>query len=245
LRFDKAEEHFLRYIEQVWPNRFIANNPSGMIRTGTKAFLLSLRPRLRGLMPPVALCNNIDNVMSFREEHPDMVLKVLRSCGGKGVVRFRAHGETDLSTREEAEAFIRENGACLAMEYLDNPEQSDNRLIVLDGEILGAIRRVPRPGGWLCNLSAGGSYEIAEPDAREKEMVRRIAPHLRALGVHYYGVDTLMAADGSRMLSEINTTNAGGAWRYERVTGRPVCQRIADQFVDCALETLREGRLPA
>jgi glutathione synthase len=116
---------------------------------------------------------------------------------------------------------------------------------VLDGEILGAIRRVPRPGGWLCNLSAGGSYEIAEPDAREKEMVRRIAPHLRALGVHYYGVDTLMAADGSRMLSEINTTNAGGAWRYERVTGRPVCQRIADQFVDCALETLREGRLPA
>jgi glutathione synthase len=174
-----------------------------------------------------------------------MVLKVLRSCGGKGVVRFRENGPTDIRTRDEAANFIQENGACLAMEYLDNPNQSDNRLIVLDGEILGAIRRVPKPGGWLCNLSAGGSYEIAEPDAREIEMVRRITPSLRALGIQYYGVDTLIDANGNRMLSEINTTNAGGAWRYERVTGKPVCRMIADQFVESAQKILSVGRLPA
>jgi glutathione synthase/RimK-type ligase-like ATP-grasp enzyme len=66
--------------------------------------------------------------------------------------------------------------------------------------------------------------------------VRRIAPAMRALGIDYYGVDTLLDAGNRRMLSEINTTNAGGAWRYERVTGKPVCRMIADAFAERASE---------
>lgn len=236
MRLDMADELFLQYIEDLWPDRFVSNRPSGMIRTGTKAYLLSLQYALGDLMPGVALCYGADNVMQFRENCPDMVLKVLRSFGGKGVVRFRANGASDLHNEAEIDAFLRENGPCIAMQYLDNPNQSDNRLVVLDGRILGAIRRLPAPGGWICNLMAGGSYDIAAPDDREIEIVRRIDPLMRAAGVHYYGVDTLLDSQGRRMLSELNTINAGGAYRYELRTGQPVCRMIADHFVDLALD---------
>lgn len=121
------------------------------------------------------------------------------------------------------------------MAYLNNPDQADNRLVVLNGEILGAIARRPKPGDWLCNLTAGGSYSVVKPDAREIEIVRRLDPLMKALGVHYYGVDTLLDNKNQRVLSEINTVNAGGAYRYEQATGEPVCRRIADAFVDSVL----------
>ncbi|MCB9988122.1 MAG: hypothetical protein H6868_02170 [Rhodospirillales bacterium] len=234
MRLDLADELFSQYVETRFSGRFISNNPAGMVRAGTKAFLLSLQPMMEELMPPIALCYGADNVMSFRETCPDMVLKVLSSFGGQGVKRFRSHGETDLKDEADVERFLSENGPCLAMAYLDNPRQSDNRLVVLNGEILGAICRTPPPGGWICNLMAGGSCVAAEPDAREIEIVRRIDPLMRALGVHYYGVDTLLDSQNRRVLSEINTVNAGGAYRYELATGVPVCQRIADAFVDYA-----------
>ncbi len=243
MRIDLPGDSLLRYTETLWGDRFISNRPSGIIRTGTKAFLLSLQPLLGDLMPRIKLCHTADGVMEFRRQCPDMVLKVLNSFGGKGVVRFRANGPGDLQSEQDVRQFLADNGACLAMEYLDHPQQSDNRLIVSNGVILGAIRRVPKPGDWLCNLMAGGSYDMAEPDDREVEIVRRIDAPLRQLGIHYYGVDTLLDSRSRRVLSEVNTINAGGAYRYELKTGKPVCRRIADDFLDNALASLpRSGR---
>jgi glutathione synthase len=236
LRLDLASEAFLRYVEALWHDRFISNNPSGITRTATKAFLLSLEPVLGGLMPPVKLCYSLDNAKEFREQCPDMVLKVLNSFGGKGVVRYRRNGESDLNSDEDVRKFFIDNGPCLAMEYLDSTQQSDNRLIVSNGKILGALARRPKPGDWRCNLTAGGTYDTAEPAARELEIVRRADPVLRQLGIHFYGVDTLVDAKGERMLSEINTMNAGGAYRYELASGKPVCRQIAADFIANAFE---------
>lgn len=232
MRLDLAGEDFLKYVQAQCADAFISNNPAGMIETGSKEFLLKLRDDLGAYMPHVTLVETAAEVMAFREQCPHMVLKVLRSYGGKGVVRFRAHGNSELNNREDVHDFLAENGPCLAMEYLENENQSDNRLVVLDGEILGVIRRLPQPGGWLCNLMAGGSFEVGDPDAREIEIVRRITPLMRAHGIHYYGVDTLLNANNERVLSELNTINSGGAYRYELKTGKPVCRRIADSFVD-------------
>lgn len=230
LRLDLAENDFLRFVAARFAGRFISNDPHGIIRTGTKAFLPELEMLMGPLMPRIALCETAADVAAFRATCPDMVLKVVRSFGGKGVVRYRAGGETDLRDAADAARFLAENGPCLAMAYLDNPAQSDNRLVVLHGEILGVIRRTPKPGDWLCNLMAGGRFEATAPDAREYEIVRRLHGVMESLGVHYYGVDTLLDADGARVLSEVNTVNSGGAFRYESATGVPVCRRIADSF---------------
>ncbi len=231
LRYDLAPDELLQRVEKFWPEAFISNNPAGIMRTGSKSFLLALQPLLGDLMPAIQLCQTAENVRQFRERHPDIVLKVLNSFGGKGVVRLRASGESDLADDAAIEAFLNKNGACLAMEYLDSPRQSDNRLIVSNGTILGALGRVAKPGDWRCNLMAGGSYEAAATSVREIEMVKRIDPALRRLGIHFYGVDTLMDADGKRYLSELNTMNPGCARRYEITTGKQICARIAEDFV--------------
>lgn len=244
LRLDLADELFLQYVEQRFAGRFISNSPAGVVRSGTKAFLLGLAPVMDDLMPAVKLCYSASNVARFRKACPDIVLKVLRSFGGQGVVRVRENGLSDLNGKAEIASFLKENGPCLAMAYLDNPAQSDNRICVLNGEILGVIRRVPRPGDWICNLMAGGSFEACAPDEREIEIIRRLHPVMEELGVHYYGVDTLLNAKNERVLSEINTINAGGAYRYEQRTGRPVCRMIADDFVSRAVAA-RSYSLPA
>lgn len=231
LRYDLAPDELLDRVEKLWPGAFISNAPAGIMRTGSKSFLLALQPLLGDLMPAIQLCQTVENVRQFRERHPDIVLKVLNSFGGKGVVRLRASGESDLKNDQEIEDFLKDNGACLAMQYLDNPRQSDNRLIVSNGTILGALGRVAKPGDWRCNLMAGGTYEAAAPSIREIEMVKRIDPALRRMGIHYYGVDTLMDADGTRYLSELNTMNPGCAGRYDIQTGKQICKRIADDFV--------------
>ncbi len=245
LRLDLASDSFLHYVEHMWGDRFISNRPSGIIRTSTKAFLLPVRQLMDGLMPRVKLCYDLGNVKEFQAQCPDMVLKVLRSFGGKGVVRVRRNGDSDLGDDTAIERFMAENGPCIAMEYLDNPNQSDNRLIVSNGVILGTLARVPKPGEWLCNITAGGSYAFAEADARELDIVRRIDPAMRELGLHFYGVDTLLNHRGERVLSEINTMNVGGAYRYELATGKPVCKRIAEDFMDNAREAAALAGRPA
>jgi glutathione synthase/RimK-type ligase-like ATP-grasp enzyme len=245
MRLDLASAPFLRYVSHRWAGRFISNKPGAILRTGTKAFLLALRPLMGTLMPDIALCQSVENVRAFQARYPDLVLKVLRSFGGKGVVRLRRDGESDLVTDDDIARFLHDNGSCLAMEYLDNPHQSDNRLIVSNGVILGTLARVPKPGHWLCNLMAGGSYDRAEADAREQDIVRRIDPVMRDMGIHFYGVDTLLNARNERVLSEVNTMNAGGAGRYEYATGKLVCNRIADDFVDNAFQFASHPARPA
>jgi glutathione synthase/RimK-type ligase-like ATP-grasp enzyme len=245
LRLDLASDEFLHHVERLWAGRFISNRPAGIIRTGTKAFLLSLQPLMGDLMPKIKLCYDLQNVREFQRQCPRLVLKVLHSFGGKGVVRCFAEGACDLATDEDIAAFFDQNGTCLAMDYLDHPHQSDNRLIVSNGTILGALARVPKPGDWRCNITAGGGYDATEADARELDIVRRIDPAMRQLGIHFYGVDTLMDKDGKRYLSEINTMNAGGAYRYELRTGKPVCATIADDFAANALTALSHSGRPA
>lgn len=231
LRYDLAPDSLLHRVEKIWPKTFISNNPTGIMRTGTKSFLLSLQPFLGDLMPRVQLCQTVGNVRAFCEQSPDIVLKVLNSFGGKGVVRLRAYGESDLQNDAQIDEFLHKNGACLAMQYLDNPRQSDNRLIVSNGEVLGVLARVAKKGDWRCNLMAGGSYEFAQATDRELEMVRRVDPIMKQMGIHFYGVDTLMDAEGKRYLSELNTMNPGCARRYELTTGRQICKVIADDFI--------------
>lgn len=240
LRLDLAPHEFLSYVQRLWRGRFISNRPSGIVRTASKNFLLSLQAELGDLVPRMALCQNVANVREFRAHGADIVLKVLHSFGGKGVARIRTTSETDLRGDDAIAAFLAQNGPCLAMDYLDHPAQSDNRLIVSNGSILGVLARRPAPGGWLCNLLAGGSYAATAADARELDMVRRVDPAMRRLGIHFYGVDTLMNAAGERVLSEINTMNPGCAWRYELATGIPVCRRIAEDFAANA-QTARAG----
>ncbi len=221
---------FLRYVARKFRGKFMFNKPKGLVHTSTKLFLKSLEDVLGNLMPPVTICRSGNSAEKFMAQHENgIVLKSWWSHHGNGVVRWRTNGSTDFSSKEDVQTFIDQGGPCLMMPYLNPPEgkQSDNRILVLNGKILGAFQRVPGPENWQCNVAKGGSYSLVEISDREHTIIKKLDPIMRWHGIGLYGVDCLLNDNGERVLSEINTINAGGVNKMEDLTGKPYCQLTA------------------
>lgn len=232
LRLDHpVTDDFLHYLPTVFDGIPILNNPAGLIRTATKSFLVELSESLGTYMPEIAICRTTADVSAFRARHSDIVLKKTHSYGGQGVARVRVTEESDLKNDDDITGFL-DSGSVLAMPYLNYPDQSDNRLIVMNGQFIGAVQRKAAPGGWLCNITSGGSTHLAEPDEREYEIIRRIDPAMQANGIPLYGIDTLVNEAGERVASEVNTLNTGTIYYLEKLTGRPLTRIVADGMVD-------------
>ena len=219
--------------EWIGPDKPIINDPVGIERTSSKAFLLNFPE----CCPPMRLVRSAAEVRAYAARFP-IVLKPLREYGGKGIVQIR---DERVLTGGEAlglDAYLKtiekqltEEGF-LAMQYLERVNEGDKRILVVNGRILAASLRLPAAGGWLCNVAQGGSSHGSDVTPAEERIVATIAPALREVGIVFYGVDTLMGNDGERVLSEINTLSVGGFPQAEAQTGRPILQQAIDGIFD-------------
>ena len=207
----------------------VVNDPAGIKLTGSKAFLL----RFPELCPPLRLVRSADEVRALAAHYP-IVLKPLREYGGRGIVQVRdgtaitGEGRLPLARYLASVAGTLAEEGLLAMQFLERVSEGDKRILVVNGQILGASLRLPAAGNWLCNVAQGGSSHAAAVTAAERRIVAGIAPTLYEAGVCFYGVDTLMGNDGERVLSEINTLSVGGFPQAEAQSGQPVVQQAID-----------------
>ena len=215
------------YIESLVKAGRIINRPLGILETGSKAFLLNFK----SLCPPMKLCYTLEEVMSFKSKFP-IVLKPFGKAGGLGLVRIDGNtvweGEQTLSL----EAFLPElenqlQYGYLAMKYLPRVSEGDKRIIVVNGQITGTALRVPKSGSWLANVAQGASSVATKIDKEEISLVKKLHPVLSKHGVIFYGIDTLVNDKGKRVLSEINTSSAGGIYPAQQLSGEPVVERSA------------------
>jgi glutathione synthase len=216
----------LTHLETTFAGRTVINNPAGIRIAGSKDFLV----RFADLCPPLRICRSVADIEAFKARFP-IVLKPFRDYGGRGVVRIEGdtvwRGDQQLAFAEFVAGLPAGELDYLAVKFLKNVDQGDKRIIVVNGEIMGASLRLPPPDSWLCNVAMGGTSRPATPDADEREIVRRIQPELNRLGIVMYGIDTLVNDDGRRVLSEINTTSIGGLAQSagpdrERVVARAI-----------------------
>ena len=222
LRMDyPISDDFIAHLKKTFPWSFFIEDPDALMRTDNKAWLADIAADMGDLMPPVRLCRSAEDVDAFKKIHPDLVLKQLRSYGGKGVVRYRTSGDTEMRCSDDVRHYMGMYGPCLAMRYLASPNQSDNRILVTNRAILGAFKR--RPGeSWQCNMSSGGTAETTELDDRELEIVGRVQELMRQENILFCGIDTLEDEHGTRFLSEVNTLNVGGIRRAAELSSQPV-----------------------
>ncbi|HAW03161.1 MAG TPA: hypothetical protein DCW83_00665 [Saprospirales bacterium] len=108
--------------------------------------------------------------------------------------------------------------------------------MVVGGKILAASLRIPAKGSWLCNVAQGGTSVYAEVTLQEREIINTITPKLAQYGIFIYGLDTLVADNGDRILSEINTMSIGGFPQAEAQTGRPIIKSLIDKIFEYADE---------
>lgn len=236
--------HFFETINTRFSHIPIVNDPRGILKTGNKAFLLTLD---QAYTVPMAICHTWQSVLDFNKKY-DCVLKPLQSYGGKGIIRIldgKIHDSNGYMSWESLAARVaRSDQPFLAMQYLHYISRGDKRLVVVNGEILSSSLRMPAIGGWLANVAQGGHSFPAEVDDRDVELVDYLSPILKAEGIFYYGLDSITNDKGIRIISEINTLSIGGITPVEESTQLPLSSSFATLFIQYVLQFSQNDSSP-
>ena len=218
---------FLAFLAQVFPHQLIINHPDGIYQTGSKEFLINFPE----LCPPMQICRTIAEISQFKSRFP-IVLKPFRDYGGKGIVRIDGNtvwdGKIQKTFTEFAKQYQEKPIPYLGVKFLKHVGQGDKRIIVINGQILGASLRLPAKDSWICNVAQGGSSNKTDVSKEEVVIIEKIDPILAKMGIVMYGVDTLVGDEGRRVLSEINTTSIGGLPQIAQMEGKPLVKQATD-----------------
>jgi glutathione synthase len=213
---------------------FVLNDPRGLREANEKLYAL----RFPDVVPESLVSADPGQLKAFMERlGGEMIVKPLDGCGGAGV--FHLH-RTDRNVNALLE-LVTANGTRLVMgqRYLAAARAGDKRVIVLDGEPLGAILRIPREDEHRGNIHVGGRVERAAIDARDHAICRRLAPSLAADGLWFVGLDVI---DG--LVTEINVTSPTGVQEIDRLDGVCLEARVLD-FVEARAARLDRAAAPA
>jgi glutathione synthase len=223
--FDMAYITATYFLERIHPKTLVINNPAEVRNAPEKLFVTGFP----GVQPPTLITNDADAIYDFRERHGDMVLKPLYGGGGSGVVRLRPD-DPNLDALLELHAMIGRDHV-IAQKFVPAVSKGDKRVLLIDGEPIGAINRVPAEGQVRSNLARGGRAEAVDLTARDRELCAIIGPELRARGLLFVGIDVI-----GDYLTEINVTSPTGAQQLKRFGGADAAALLWDR-----VEQIRGG----
>jgi len=206
--FDMAYITATHILERLQPGTLVVNDPAAVRNAPEKLFVTLFRD----LMPPTLVTSDHEAIKAFRATHKDIVLKPLYGNGGAGVFRVKADDENLGALLEMFTQFYRE--PVIAQAYVPEVRKGDKRIILIDGEVAGAINRIPAKGEARSNMHVGGKPEPTELSKREKEICAALGPELRARGLVFAGIDVIGGC-----LTEINVTSPTGIVEVKRFGG--------------------------
>jgi glutathione synthase len=206
--FDMAYITATHILEHIHPKTLVVNDPAAVRNAPEKLFVTHFPE----LMPDTLVTTDRRQIAAFREKHGDIIVKPLFGNGGAGVFHLRPE---DSNLNALIEMFTeRSREPLVIQQYLPAVRVGDKRIILIDGEPLGAINRVPAAGESRSNMHVGGRPEHTELTPREREICAAIGPELKKRGMIFVGIDVI----GDR-LTEINVTSPTGLQEVARFTG--------------------------
>ena len=215
--FDMAYITTTHLLERIHPKTLVVNDPAHVRNAPEKLFVLDFLD----LMPATLVTRSLDDVAAFRRTHKDIIVKPLYGNGGASVFRIRPE-DTNLGALVELfQTVFRE--PFMVQEYRAEVRQGDKRIILVDGEIAGAINRVPAEGETRSNLHVGGTAGKTELTDREREICARLAPELKRRGLIFTGIDVI-----GGYLTEINVTSPTGIRQVKAFGGNDIAAMIWD-----------------
>ena len=210
-------------LERIHPGTLVVNDPAWVRNSPEKIFVTEFPD----LMPETLVTRDAAEVAAFRKQHGDIIVKPLYGNGGAGIFHLREDDRNLASLLEMFSQMFRE--PFIVQRYLKDVRKGDKRIILIEGEPVGAINRVPAEHDSRSNMHVGGRAEAAGLTEREREICARIGPSLRERGFVLVGIDVI----GDHM-TEINVTSPTGVREVKRFGGAD----IAALFWD-AVETRR------
>jgi glutathione synthase len=215
--FDMAYITATHMLDHIHPKTLVVNNPTS-VRNAPEKLLVTYFP---DLMPPTLVTWDAEAIRSFRAAHKDIVVKPLFGNGGAGVFLIR-HNDPNLNALLEMH-FARSREPLMIQRYEPAVRLGDKRIILVDGEPMGAVNRVPAAGEARSNMHVGGRPEKVALTARDREICARIGPTLKEQGLIFVGIDVI-----GDYLTEINVTSPTGLQEIQRFDGTDLAAAIWD-----------------
>ena len=215
--FDMGYITTTHLLEQIGGKTLVVNDPFWVRNSPEKLLVLEFPD----LTPPTVIARDLATLRAFKAEHGDIIVKPLYGNGGAGVFRL---GPDDRNLASLHELFTGiNNEPLIAQKFLPAVSKGDKRVILVDGEPVGAINRVPLAGETRSNMHVGGKPVKVEMTERDHEICKAIGPLLRERGQVFVGIDVI-----GDWLTEINVTSPTGIQELERFDGINVAGKIWD-----------------
>ncbi len=206
--FDMAYITATHLLEHIHPGTLVVNDPVEVRNAPEKLFVAHFSE----FMPPTLITADRDRIAAFRDEHGEIIIKPLFGNGGIGVFHITP-GDDNLNALLEMVA-ERSREPIIVQAYVAEVRQGDKRVILTDGQAVGAVNRIPAPGEARANLHVGAEPVKAELTPRDLEICAAIGPVLKARGLIFVGIDVI-----GGYLTEINVTSPTGIQEIDRFDG--------------------------
>lgn len=213
--FDMGYITTTHLLDMIHPKTLVVNDPFWVRNYPEKLLVL----RFPQLTPPTAIARDLATIRAFKEKHGDVILKPLYGNGGAGVFRLDAQDRNLASLHELFSGINRE--PLIVQKFLPAVSAGDKRVILVEGEPIGAINRVPQAGETRSNMHVGGRAEKIGLTERDLEICRTIGPLLKEHGQIFVGIDVI-----GDYLTEINVTSPTGLQELERFDGTNGAEKI-------------------
>ncbi|HYN45714.1 MAG TPA: glutathione synthase [Allosphingosinicella sp.] len=205
-------------LERIQGETLVVNDPASVRNAPEKLWVLDYAR----FMPPTAITRSLGVAREFLTRHKEIVIKPLHGNGGKAVFKVGSDGANLASLIELFNTAYREPHMIQA--FVPSVAEGDKRIVLVDGELAGAVNRIPGEGEIRSNLAVGGKAAKAELTDREREICAAIGPEAKARGLLFVGLDVI----GGEWLTEINVTSPTGIVAIDRFNGTDTPARIWD-----------------
>jgi glutathione synthase len=196
-------------LERIQDETLVVNDPGAVRNAPEKVWVLDFAQ----YMPPTMLTRSLGAAREFAAKHGEIVIKPLHGNAGKAVFKIGRDGANLAPLLELFNATYREPHVLQA--FLPEVADGDKRIVLIEGEVAGAINRRPGSGEIRSNLAAGGTAEASELTETEREICEALGPELKRRGLLFVGIDVI----GGRWLTEINVTSPTGIVAIDKFNG--------------------------
>ncbi len=211
-----AMTHMLDHVTQ---KALVLNDPTGT-REAPEKMLITHFP---DLAPPTVITRNLNDIRELQKEHSELIIKPLNGFGGLDIYHIKAGDDNlqavfDMLCRLHSEPFV-------VQKYLPEIKAGDKRIIVVEGEPIGAVSRIPPDGESRANLAVGGTAAIGKITQRERDICAKLKPELIKRGLVFVGLDVI-----GDYVTEINPKSPTGLQHIYKFQGIKCEEAIWNAF---------------
>ena len=194
------------FLEMLNQKVLVVNNPTEIRNNPEKLSMFNFK----NLIPDTLISGDLNEIQNFIKKYKFTILKPLYGNGGEGIEKVT---KGSLKNKTIIQRMIKKyKGAIIAQKFIKEISQGDRRIILIDGEYVGSVARIPKKGSIKANFHAGGSAQRSGLVFKDRKICSKLKPYLKKKGLFFTGIDAI-----GNYLTEINVTSPTGMQEINRL----------------------------